>query len=72
MRARPDEVRPGVERGIIMPRVRAARPQAISCASEIAEAGSRKTAMRFMRDYASRRAPAMRAESCSRNFQTKT
>ena len=35
-----------------MPRVRAARPQAFSCLSENAEAGSRKAAMRLIRDLA--------------------
>jgi len=52
--ARP-AVRPGEEQGIIMPRVRAARAEAIFSAknrrmerSDRSPPGSRKTAMRFM------------------------
>ena len=46
-------VRTGEERNIIMFRARSARPQAISCVSEIAEVGPRKTAMRFIRGWPS-------------------
>ena len=69
MRARPDEVRPGS----VARHNYASRPgrkaAGVFLRSENAEAGSRKTAMRFMRDHTSRRAPAMRAESCNCNFQ---
>lgn len=44
-------MRTGEERNIIMFRARSARPQAISYAREIAEAGLRKTAMRFICDW---------------------
>ena len=70
MRARPDGVRPGF-RARHNYASRPGRKAGGDFSAKIAEAGSRKTAMRFMRDYASRRAPAMRAENCSSNFQAK-
>ncbi len=69
MRAVPEEVRP-VFRARHNYASRPGRKAAgVFLRSENAEVGSRKTAMRFMRGYTSRRTPAMRAENCNCNFQ---
>ena len=63
MRARPDEVRPGFRAGHNYAPRPGRKAAGVFLRSENAEAGSRKTDLRFIRDYASRRAPAMRAEN---------
>ena len=59
----PDEVRPGFRTRHNYASCPGRKATDVLLRSENAEAGSRKTAMRFMRDYASRRAPAMREEN---------
>jgi len=71
MRAGPDEVRPGFRARHNCASRPGRKAAGVFLRSENTEAGSRKTAMRFMRDYSSRRAPAMQAESCNCNFQVK-
>ena len=63
MRARPDEVRPSFRARHNYASRPGRKAAGVFLRSKNAEAGSRKTAMRFMRDYASRRAPAMREEN---------
>jgi len=65
MRDRPDGVRPGFRTRHNYASRPGRKAAGVFLRSENTEAGSRKTAMRFMRDYSSRRAPVIRAENFS-------